>query len=339
MRQLTSTERPGAMHCRPVISVSRAPSRQGSWRGPSGLSESPHAAIREAQRAVGDAEIICQSANSNNQSDVGGNGRSLERRSRCRGRLIERLDACASCTWPPRAPGGRAWSFRRPRPPARRCRGRDRQLTDVLAELQRADYELQTTPLSIALVHALAATGRVGEALDLADRTIAQVNDRGDLVYLAEALRAKAGGSGLDPAGQDTAEAALGRGTRRRRRQAARGWELRAAVDLATLTNGREGMAGAIVPPEGRRRRIRLRSALGGSRPCPSPLMRRGPFRTASGATSSLATAKPHSAKTGCRRSPRVAPRARPRRAAYSLIKTASRLHAIPSKRSLSSWI
>jgi tetratricopeptide (TPR) repeat protein len=83
-------------------------------------------------------------------------------------------------------------------------------LQRCLTELHAAPYELLTTPLNIALVKGLAATGRFAEAFALIEKTIRLVEANGDLCYLPEtaarqgrpcprssAIRHRRGGTGF----------------------------------------------------------------------------------------------------------------------------------------------
>ena len=65
-------------------------------------------------------------------------------------------------------------------------------LQDCLRKLHAMPYELLTTPLDIALIQGLAATGRFIEAVTLIDETIKLVEENGDTVYMPELLRLKA---------------------------------------------------------------------------------------------------------------------------------------------------
>ncbi|TIQ20785.1 MAG: transcriptional regulator [Mesorhizobium sp.] len=105
-----------------------------------------------------------------------------------------------------------------------------------LAELHAAPYELLTTPLNVALVQGLAATGRLAEALALLDDTILSVEANGDLCYMPELLRVK-GCLVLASvqSGADEAETYFRRSLEMSQGWGAWGWELRAAIDLATL--------------------------------------------------------------------------------------------------------
>jgi predicted ATPase/DNA-binding winged helix-turn-helix (wHTH) protein len=108
-----------------------------------------------------------------------------------------------------------------------------------LQKLHAMPYELLTTPLNIALVQGLAATGRFTEAMALIDDTIRLVETNGDVCYLPELLRVK--GDVLLSVPQpsvDGAESCFTQSLELSRRQGARAWELRTAIDLAALLAG-----------------------------------------------------------------------------------------------------
>ena len=108
------------------------------------------------------------------------------------------------------------------------------------------------TQLNISLVQGLAATGRFAEGIALIDETIGRVERNGDILYMPELLRVK--GSLLlsppQPCAGD-AEMCFRRSLELSRRQAARAWELRTAVDLAALYSslGRSGSGKALLQP------------------------------------------------------------------------------------------
>lgn len=125
-------------------------------------------------------------------------------------------------------------------------------LQHCLAELHAAPYELHTTPLNIALVQGLAATGRFAEALALIDETIPLVEANGELCYLPELLRVKGGLVLAAPRPAiDEAELYFKRALETSRRQGARAWELRTAIELATLLadRGQRESARALLQP------------------------------------------------------------------------------------------
>jgi predicted ATPase/DNA-binding winged helix-turn-helix (wHTH) protein len=125
-------------------------------------------------------------------------------------------------------------------------------LETCLVELHVAPYKLLTTPFNIALVQGLAAMGRTAEAIARNNDAISLVEASGDLVYLPELLRLK-GNLLLAPlqASRDEAEACLMQSLKLSRRQGARAWELRTAVDLAALlaADGKRASAQAILEP------------------------------------------------------------------------------------------
>ncbi|WP_141105567.1 MULTISPECIES: hypothetical protein [unclassified Rhizobium] len=59
-------------------------------------------------------------------------------------------------------------------------------------DLPTARYKLLTTTFNNGLSNGLAAIGRPGEALDLIDRTIGEVENSGDVSHMPELLRTKA---------------------------------------------------------------------------------------------------------------------------------------------------
>jgi predicted ATPase/DNA-binding winged helix-turn-helix (wHTH) protein len=107
-------------------------------------------------------------------------------------------------------------------------------LQRCLATLHAAPYELLTTPLNISLVRGLASLERFAESMTLIDDTIERVQANGDLVYVPELLRVKGGLLlAMPQPGAADAEVCLAESIELSRRQGARAWELRAAIDLA----------------------------------------------------------------------------------------------------------
>src|SRR3546814_11424692 len=109
-------------------------------------------------------------------------------------------------------------------------------LVEGLKALHAAPYELLTTTLNIALVEGFAATGKSAEALALIDETILLVKANGELCYLPELLRVKGNvllATALHRA--DEAEMCFRQSLELRRRQEARGWELRTANALTAM--------------------------------------------------------------------------------------------------------
>lgn len=132
------------------------------------------------------------------------------------------------------------------------ARGGVETLEDGLARLHVARFEVLSTEFKLFLVQGLAATGRFDEALALVDQTMRMADANGDLFYMPEALRVK-GGVFLEMpmARADEAEICLAQSLDWSRRQGARSWELRTAVELAGLwmARGRPKDARALLQP------------------------------------------------------------------------------------------
>ena len=109
-------------------------------------------------------------------------------------------------------------------------------LRACLDDLHAMPYELLSTSLKITLVQGLAKLGQFAEAMQLTDATICSVSENGDACYMPELLRVK--GSLLlsspESSGVD-AETWFIQSLELSRHQGARAWELRTAIDLATL--------------------------------------------------------------------------------------------------------
>jgi predicted ATPase/DNA-binding winged helix-turn-helix (wHTH) protein len=120
-------------------------------------------------------------------------------------------------------------------------------LSDALTRLHAVRYELVTTALSIALAEGLGALERSADAIDVIDETIRNVETNGDFAYMPELLRVKSGLLlRMRPADPDAAESYLRESLDWSRRQLAKGWELRAATDMAALLIGQRRPAQAI---------------------------------------------------------------------------------------------
>jgi predicted ATPase/DNA-binding winged helix-turn-helix (wHTH) protein len=105
-----------------------------------------------------------------------------------------------------------------------------------LARLHAVRYEMLNSGFKLALVRGLSAIGEFGEALALVDETIKLVEANGDLLHMPEALRVK--GRLLLTMPQHRvrdAERCFMQSFDWARRQDARSWQLRTALDLATL--------------------------------------------------------------------------------------------------------
>jgi predicted ATPase/DNA-binding winged helix-turn-helix (wHTH) protein len=93
---------------------------------------------------------------------------------------------------------------------------------------------------NIALTQGLMAIGRIDEGMALIDETISRVEESGELYLLPEALRMKGCAILASPESRvDGAEACFIQSLECSRRQGARGWELRTAIDLARLLANR----------------------------------------------------------------------------------------------------
>jgi predicted ATPase/DNA-binding winged helix-turn-helix (wHTH) protein len=113
-------------------------------------------------------------------------------------------------------------------------------LQNCLDALRAARYEFLSTSFRLSLSQGLAASNRFVEALALINDTIRRVELKGNLFYMSELLRVK--GVFLQsmphPDG-GSAETCFMRSLELSRRQGARSWELRTAMDLAKLLTAR----------------------------------------------------------------------------------------------------
>jgi tetratricopeptide (TPR) repeat protein len=125
-------------------------------------------------------------------------------------------------------------------------------LRNCLEQLHAMRYRMLNTGFKLSLVQGLLAIGLFGEALTLIDETIGLVEANGDLIHMPEALRVRGSVLLAMPRRQDCdAENCLMQSLERSRRQGARAWELRTAVDLATLwaARGEPERARAVLRP------------------------------------------------------------------------------------------
>jgi tetratricopeptide (TPR) repeat protein len=111
-------------------------------------------------------------------------------------------------------------------------------LKGSLEKLQQARYNLFTSTLSISLIQGLVTMGRHAEAIALTGHTIGLVAANGNHLYTPELLRVK--GRVLLAMGRPNvdAEMCFVQSLELSRRQGARAWELRSAIDLAALWAG-----------------------------------------------------------------------------------------------------
>jgi hypothetical protein len=123
---------------------------------------------------------------------------------------------------------------------------------NCIDKLRAARYELLTTPFNISLVQGFGATGRFAESIALVDETIRSAGANGDACYAPELLRVKGGLllSMPEPSGNE-AETCFTQSFELSRRQGARAWELRTAIDLAPLwgDQGRTESARTLLRP------------------------------------------------------------------------------------------
>jgi len=105
-----------------------------------------------------------------------------------------------------------------------------------LAQLHAVRYEMLNSGFKLALVQGLSAIGEFGEALALVDETIKLLEANGDLSHMPEALRVKGHLLLTMPRRRlRDAERCFVQSLDWARRQDARSWQLRTALDLATL--------------------------------------------------------------------------------------------------------
>jgi predicted ATPase/DNA-binding winged helix-turn-helix (wHTH) protein len=115
-------------------------------------------------------------------------------------------------------------------------RGGVKNLRDCLQQLHAMRYEMLNTGFKLCIVQGLMAIRYFCEASTLIDETIVRVYENGDLLHLPEVLRVK--GSVLLSMPQPRvheAEKCFVQSLDWSRQQGARSWELRTAVDLASL--------------------------------------------------------------------------------------------------------
>jgi len=125
-------------------------------------------------------------------------------------------------------------------------------LRGCLEQLHAVRYEMLNTEFKLFLVQGLMAIRQFDEALTRIDETISLVEENGDLLYMPEALRVKGNVLlSLPQRRSDDAEMCFNQSLGWGRRQGARSWELRTAVDLAALwaARGQRDRAQAVLQP------------------------------------------------------------------------------------------
>lgn len=125
-------------------------------------------------------------------------------------------------------------------------------LRECLQQFHAMRYKMLNTDFELVLVQGLVAIGEFDEGLALVNETLQQIETNGDLLRQPEALRVK--GSVLLSMPQrrvNEAEICLVQSLDWGKRQGARSWELRTAIDLATLwaNQGQRDRAQAVLQP------------------------------------------------------------------------------------------
>jgi hypothetical protein len=125
-------------------------------------------------------------------------------------------------------------------------------LQRCLQELHAARYKLLASSFCISLVEGLATVGRFAQCIALIDERIGLDQADQALSYVPELLRVKGGVLRAlpQPVGE-TADACFTQSLELSRRQGARAWELRTAIDLAAMLSdrGQPGSARTILGP------------------------------------------------------------------------------------------
>jgi len=125
-------------------------------------------------------------------------------------------------------------------------------LLSSLAQLHALRYRMLGTGFKLSIVQGLAALQRFGEAVACVDETIGLIEAKGDLVHMPEALRIRGNVFlAMPKPREDDAETCFMQSLGWSTRQGARSWQLRTAVDLATLWSrqGRRVCARAVLEP------------------------------------------------------------------------------------------
>jgi hypothetical protein len=132
------------------------------------------------------------------------------------------------------------------------ARGGVESLQACLEQLRTMRYEMRYTEFKLSLVQGLVGIGQFAEGMTLVDDSIRLIEANGELLYMPEALRVK--GSVILSIPQRRAHDAqmyFIQSLDWSRRQDARSWELRTAVDLAALwaAQGQLESARALLSP------------------------------------------------------------------------------------------
>jgi predicted ATPase len=121
-----------------------------------------------------------------------------------------------------------------------------------LTRLRANRYGLRDAEFTLPLVEGLLATGQLDAAMTSIDETVRRLETTGERLYLPEVLRLKGRVlRALPRPNDDDAEVWFRRSLELSRDQGARGWELRAATDLAAslADRGEDENARAILRP------------------------------------------------------------------------------------------
>src|SRR6516165_5828195 len=132
------------------------------------------------------------------------------------------------------------------------ARGGVESLRACLEQLRTMRYGMRYTEFKLSLVQGLLGIGQFAEGMTLVDESIRLIEANGELLYMPEALRLK--GSVILSIPQrraDEAQMYFIQSLDWTRRQDARSWELRTAVDLAALwaAQGQLESARALLSP------------------------------------------------------------------------------------------
>jgi tetratricopeptide (TPR) repeat protein len=111
-------------------------------------------------------------------------------------------------------------------------------LKGALEKLHQARYNLFTSRLSVSFIQGLVTMGRHAKAIALTDDTIRLVAANGNHVFMPELLRVKGRVLLAMRRPNIDAEMCFVQSLELSRRQGARAWELRSAIDLAALWAG-----------------------------------------------------------------------------------------------------
>ncbi len=152
-----------------------------------------------------------------------------------------------------------------------------------LEDLHKARYEVLTTPFNISLAQGFVMIGRFAEGIALINETIRLVEANGDVSYMPELLRVKGGLLLSMQSGHAEAETCFMQSLEWSRRQAARAWELRTAVDLAALLSAQGRPKDAQALSAAGVRAVRGRLGYGRSSGCQSPVGELGGVRGLAG--------------------------------------------------------